>query len=141
MPTIKLEVISPDAVVYQADIDMLVVRSQAGEVGILPRHMPMIAGVLPCAMRVKRTDREELIAVAGGFMEVQRDKITVLASCAELPIQIDELRAQKAYERAKERIHNFHVAPTQYPHIDIERAELALQRAMARLKTVHSMKR
>lgn len=141
MPTIKLEVISPDAVVYQADIDMLVVRSQVGELGILPHHMPMIAGVLPCAMRVKRTDREELIAVAGGFMEVQRDKITVLASCAELPIQIDELRAQKAYERAKERIHNFNVAPSQHPDIDVERAELALQRAMARLKAVHSMKR
>ena len=141
MPTIKLEVISPDAVVYQADIDMLVVRSQAGELGVLPHHMPMIAGVLPCAMRVKRTDREELIAVAGGFMEVQRDKITVLASCAELPIQIDELRAQKAYDRAKERIHNFHTAPTQYLDIDSERAELALQRAMARLKAVHSMKR
>ena len=72
MPTIKLEVISPDAVVYQADIDMLVVRSQAGELGILPHHMPMIAGILPCAMRVKLVDREELIAVAGGFMEVQR---------------------------------------------------------------------
>ena len=92
-------------------------------------------------MRVKLTDREELIAVAGGFMEVQRDKITVLASCAELPIQIDELRAQKAYDRAKERIHNFHVAPTQHPDIDIERADLALQRAIARLKAVHSMKR
>ena len=123
MPTIKLEVISPDAVVYQADIDMLVVRSQAGELGILPHHMPMIAGILPCAMRVKLVDREELIAVAGGFMEVQRDKITILASCA------------------KERIHSFHVAPRENAHIDIERAELALQRAMARLKAVHSMKR
>ena len=141
MPTIKLEVISPDAVVYQADIDMLVVRSQAGELGILPHHMPMIAGILPCAMRVKLVDREELIAVAGGFMEVQRDKITILASCAELPIQIDELRAQKAYDRAKEWIHSFHVAPRENAHIDIERAELALQRALARLKAVHSMKR
>lgn len=140
MPTIKLEVISPDAVVYQADIDMLIVRTPAGELGVLPRHMPMIAGILPCAMRVKLQDREELIAVAGGFMEVKPDKITVLASCAELPIQIDELRAQKAYERAKERIRAFHTAPTENAYIDIERAEMALQRAAARLKTVHSLR-
>ncbi len=136
MPTIKLEVISPDAIVYQADIRMLIVNSPVGEIGIMPRHLPMIAELLPCAMRVKFEDREELIAVAGGFMEVKPDKITVLASAAETPIMIDKLRAQQAYDRAKERLALFRSAPLNHEEIDVPRAEYALQRALARLKAV-----
>ena len=140
MPTIKLEVVSPDAVVYQADIHMLVVKASDGEIGIMPNHLPMIAGIVPCAMRVKHEDgREELIACGGGFMEVLQNKITVLASCAETPIQIDVLRAEKAYRRAEERIKKFRAAPvTNKENIDISRAEAALQRALVRLKVAKS---
>jgi len=138
MPTIKLEVVSPDAIIYSADISMLIVRSTGGELGILPRHLPLIAGLLPCAMRVKFPDHEELIAVAGGFMEVQPDKITVLASSAETPIAIDVNRAEKAYARARERIDAFRSAKPSTTKIDIDRAEAALQRALARLKTAKS---
>ena len=135
MPTIKLEVVSPDAVVYQADIHMLVVRAVDGEIGILPNHLPMIASIVPCAMRVKYEDgREELIACGGGFMEVLNNKITVLASCAELPIQIDVLRAEKAYKRAEERIRKFNSEPLNKAGIDLPRAEAALQRAIVRMK-------
>lgn len=142
MPTMKLEVISPDAIVYQADIAMLIVKSPVGELGILPRHYPMIAGILTCAMRVKFEDNhEELIAVSGGFMEVQPTKVTVLASCAETPIQIDVQRAQQAYKRAEERLKKFRSAPAKYEkEIDVERAELALERAKARLKAAGKYK-
>ena len=71
MATIKLEIVSPDKVVYSEDINMLIVRSTAGELGILPHHAPMVAGLIPHAMRVKLDGKEQLIAVAGGFMEVQ----------------------------------------------------------------------
>lgn len=76
---------------------------------------------------------EQLIAVAGGFMEVTPEKISVLATAAEQPIDIDINRAKEAYARAKERIGSFHQAPTE-GKIDINRAELALHRAMARLR-------
>ncbi len=140
MPTIKLEVVSPDAVVYQADVYMLVVKAEDGEIGIMPNHLPMIASVIPCAMRVKFEDgREELIAVGGGFMEVLNNKVTVLAACAETPIQIDKLRAEKAYKRAEERIKAFNSAPLKHTDIDINRAEAALQRAVVRLKVAKSI--
>lgn len=135
MATIKLEIVSPDKVVYTADINMLIVRSTAGELGILPKHAPMVTGLLPHAMRVKIDGIESLIAVAGGFMEVQPEKITVLASAAELPVEIDVLRAQKAYDRARERLEAFKSGRQTDPPIDNKRAEIALQRAMARLKT------
>ncbi len=89
MASIKLEIVSPDRVVYSDDIAMLIVRSTGGELGILPHHAPLVTGLLPHAMHVKFPDREELIAVSGGFMEVQPEKITVLASAAEEPIDID----------------------------------------------------
>lgn len=133
MATIKLEIVSPDKIVYQADINMLIVRSTVGELGILPHHAPMVAGLVPHAMRMKIGGTESLIAVAGGFMEVQPDKITVLASAAELPIDIDVLRAQKAYDRAKKRLEDFKNGVSTDKPIDNIRAEIALKRAMARL--------
>lgn len=135
MATIQLEIVSPDRVVYTADITMLIVRSTGGELGILPHHAPLVTGLVPHAMRVKYNDgEEELLAVAGGFMEVQPDKITVLATAAEQPINIDINRAQRAYERARERIDAFKQDSASNRDIDLSRAEAALERAIARLK-------
>ncbi len=136
MSTIKLEVVSPDKVVFTEDISMLIVRSTGGELGILPHHAPLVTGLVPHAMRVRLDkDRDEqLIAVAGGFMEVTPEKITVLAEAAEMPIDIDINRAKEAMDRAKERIEKFHQHAPEAENIDIKRAELALGRAMARLR-------
>ena len=134
MASIKLEIVSPDRVVYSDDIAMLIVRSTGGELGILPHHAPLVTGLLPHAMHVKFPDREELIAVSGGFMEVQPEKITVLASAAEEPIDIDINRAQRAYERAAERLKQLREHPEMHKTIDEQRANLALRRAVARLQ-------
>ena len=119
---------------------MLIVRSTGGELGILPHHAPLVTGLLPHAMRVKRGDHEELIAVAGGFMEVQPDKITVMASAAEKPIDIDVNRAQEAYDRAQQRIQSFHEGTAEGEDIDLTRAKTALKRAEARLKVTKTHK-
>ena len=135
MATIQLEVVSPDKVVYKEDIAMLIVRSTGGELGILPHHAPLVTGLVPHAMRAKLPGGDEqLPAVAGGFMEVTPENITVLASAAEQPIDIDINRAKQAYARAKERIAAFHQGPPASEDIDFVRAELALHRALARLK-------
>ncbi len=135
MATIQLEIVSPDKVVYQKDIGMLIVRSTGGELGILPHHAPLVTGLIPHVMRVKLGGdaEEQLIAVAGGFMEVTPEKITVLASAAEQPVDIDVNRAKQAYQRAKERIGLFHQGTPEGKDIDMARAEAALKRAMARL--------
>ena len=130
MATIKLEIVSPDKVVYAADIEMLIVRSTDGELGILPRHAPLVTGLVPHATRVKIDGGERLVAVGGGFMEVQPEKISVLASVAELPEDIDETRAKKSMERAKKRIDEYKSGDTD---INLMRAEASLKRAAARL--------
>ena len=104
MAKIKLEIISPNKVVYSADIDMLIVRSIAGDLGIMPKHAPLLAGLVPHAMRAMIDGTENLIAVSGGFIQVQPDKIIVLASAAELPIEIDINRAKKAYETCTKNV-------------------------------------
>ena len=134
MAKIKLEIISPNKVVYSADIDMLIVRSIAGDLGIMPKHAPLLAGLVPHAMRDIIDGTENLIAVSGGFIQVQPDKIIVLASAAELPIEIDINRARKAYERAQKRLESFKENPEVKGDVDTLRARAALERAKARLK-------
>ncbi|AKT53831.1 MULTISPECIES: F0F1 ATP synthase subunit epsilon [Selenomonas] len=141
MATIKLEIVSPDRVVYAADIDMLIARSTGGEIGILPKHIPLVTGLEPHAMKIHVDAKEQLVAVAGGFMEVTPDKITVLATAAEEPIDIDINRAQRAYERAQERLQRLREDPdAQASIIDEQRASLALKRAAARLQTAKTVK-
>ena len=136
MATIKLEIVSPDRMVYAADIDMLIARSTGGEIGILPKHIPLVTGLQPHAMKIHVDGGEKLFAVAGGFMEVEPEKITVLATAAEEPIDIDINRAQRAYERAQERLKRLRALPEQErADIDEARATLALKRAIARLQT------
>ena len=92
-------------------------------------------------MKIHVDAKEQLTAVAGGFMEVTPDKITVLATAAEEPIDIDINRAQRAYERAQERLQRLREDPdAQASIIDEQRASLALKRAAARLQTAKTVK-
>ena len=134
MATILLEVATPDkGEVFSKEINMLIVRSICGELGILPKHARLLTELNPHAMRIKESGGETQLFVSGGFMEVTPDKITILADAAENPDDIDVDRAKAAYERASERLNK------KDAEIDINRAEAALARAKARLlvKGVH----
>ena len=140
MATIKLEIVSPDRMVYAADIDMLIARSTGGEIGILPKHIPLVTGLQPHAMKIHVDAKEQLLAVAGGFMEVTPEKITVLATAAEEPDEIDINRAQRAYDRAQARLKRLREGGVEDggAAIDEHRAALALKRAVARLQATHT---
>ena len=132
MATIQLDIVSPDkGEIFSKDVDMVIVRSTAGELGILPRHARLLTELLPHAMRIKMSGGENLIALGGGFMEVTPEKITVLAKSAELPDTIDVERAKAAQRRAEERIAAYKAATVS--DIDLKRAQSALARAKARL--------
>ena len=133
MAKTKLEIISPNKLVYTADVDMLIVRSIGGDLGVMPNHAPLLAGLVPHAMKAIIDGAENLIAVSGGFIQVQDNKVIVLASAAELPIEIDINRAKKAYERANKRLEEFKKDPEAHLDIDTIRARVALERAKARL--------
>ncbi|WP_425058642.1 ATP synthase epsilon chain [Sporomusa carbonis] len=125
---IRLDIVTPDRVVYSEDVNMVIARATDGDLGILPGHAPLIAGLEIWPLRVLKDDGEQLLSLCGGFIEVRPQKITVLASCAELPEEIDVTRAEAAKERAESRLKGG------MPDIDVHRAEMALKRAMMRLK-------
>ena len=114
---------------------MVIARAIDGEVGILLNHAPLVVALDIAPLRYRQDDTESAVAVAGGFMEVRDNKITVLSPVAETAAEIDIRRAAAARERAEARISR----PT--PEIDVERAELALRRALMRLRIAEHIKR
>jgi len=127
MSTMKLEIVTPERKVYDNDVNMVVVKGVAGELGILPHHIPLVTPLKVAPVKAKKPDgREDFIAVHGGFMEVRGEKVVILAEAAELPEEIDVDRAMRAKERAEQRLRSKEI-------IDFHRAEIALQRAMTRI--------
>lgn len=127
MSTFLLEIVTPERKVYAQEVDMVVVRGAEGELGILPNHIPLVTTLQIAPVVVKRDRKEEIIAVSGGFVEVRKDKVVILAESAELPSDIDPDRANAAKQRAEQRMSH------KRDEIDFRRAELSLQRAMNRL--------
>jgi F-type H+-transporting ATPase subunit epsilon len=98
------EVISPEQIVYSGEVDMVILRSVEGELGILPFHTPIITLLDIGEMRVKYDQKQEYIALQSGYLEVREDKVVVLANAAELASEIDVERAKLAKERAEAEI-------------------------------------
>lgn len=130
MSTFLLEVVTPERIVYAQDVNMVSVKGASGELGILPNHIPLVTPLKIAPITIKKDGTTETMAVNGGFMEVRKDKVVILAESAELPGDIDVERARSAKERAEKRI------GSKQDEIDFRRAELALQRAMNRLDVV-----
>ncbi|MCH1625143.1 F0F1 ATP synthase subunit epsilon [Ferdinandcohnia quinoae] len=132
MKTVKVNVVTPDGPVYEADVEMVSARAQSGELGILPGHIPMVAPLQVGAVRLKNGSNTELVAVSGGFLEVRPDQVTILAQSAETAEHIDIHRAQEAKRRAEERLQ------AKQDQVDFKRAELALKRAINRLNVTQN---
>ncbi|NEU30396.1 F0F1 ATP synthase subunit epsilon [bacterium LRH843] len=131
MSTIHVNVVTPDGKVYDGDVDMVSVRTVEGELGILPGHISLVAPLTIGAVRLNKGSAVEKVAVSGGFVEVRPDQVTILAEAAELPSGIDVDRANKAKERAENRLN-----ASKDDAVDLLRAELALKRAINRLDIV-----
>ncbi|WP_209123357.1 F0F1 ATP synthase subunit epsilon [Alkalihalobacillus sp. BA299] len=128
MQTMTVSVVTPDGTVYEGEVEMVSARAQSGELGILPRHIPLVAPLDIGAVRLKNGSDVQFVAVTGGFIEVRPEKVTILAEAAELPSDIDVARARAAKERAERRINE-----AKQDEIDFKRAQLALRRAVNRL--------
>src|ERR1051326_1221103 len=100
-PTLHVEVVTQDRNVYSGEADMVVAPGSEGVLGILPRHAPLLTLLKVGELRIKRDNQEEALFVAGGFMEVYHNVVTVLADAAERAEDIDEARAEEARRRAQ----------------------------------------
>jgi F-type H+-transporting ATPase subunit epsilon len=102
-PTIHVDVVSAEASIFSGEAEFVVLPGEAGELGIYPRHAPLITRIKPGAVRIQKPGgEEEFVFVAGGILEVQPKVITVLADTAIRGHDLDEAKATEALQRAEE---------------------------------------
>ncbi len=129
---LKLEVVTPKGPVLDTEVDIVTCPGTDGEFGVLANHSPLLSTIKIGVLTYKQDNQENLLMVSGGFCEVSDNKITFLVESAERGKDIDVDRALKAKERAEKRLAT---AQSQAEKLNITRAEAAMQRALARLKT------
>lgn len=107
MPTIRVDVVSAEESIFSGDAKFVALPGEAGELGIYPRHTPLITRIKPGAVRiVKADDTEEFVFVAGGLLEVQPNSVTVLSDTAIRGKDLDEAKAVAARAAAEEALKN-----------------------------------
>lgn len=125
--TFQLEIVTPEKKVVETAAEEVQIPGRNGYLGVLPGHAPLITELAVGEITFRERSNQQRLAVAWGFAEVLPDKVTILAETAERPSEIDVARAQKAKERAEQRLASGDTA------VDVERALNALHRAEARL--------
>jgi len=131
--TIHVDVVSAEEAIFSGEAEFVVLPGEAGELGIYPRHTPLITRIKPGSVRIKLPGQaeEELVFVAGGLLEVQPGVITVLADTAIRAHDLDEAKAQEAQQRAQEAMQN-QTGKLEYAQALAEFAEAAAQLAAIR---------
>ena len=131
MLTMQLDIVTAEGVTYSDQVSVVVAPGVEGELGILPNHTQLLTILQPGELRiVKDGEDDTLIALGGGFLEVMKNRVVILADTAERADDIDESRAEDAVNRAREQLDN------RTADMDLERALASLRRSQTRLKVV-----
>jgi F-type H+-transporting ATPase subunit epsilon len=128
MATLHVDVVSAEASIFAGEAKFVVLPGEAGELGILPGHTPLISRIRPGTLKIVREDNsEENVFVAGGILEVQPGSVTVLADTAIRAADLDEAKAEAARQKAEEALRN----AKDKADIAVVEAELAMLAAQA----------
>jgi len=126
--TLHVDVVSAHEAIFSGEARFIVLPGETGELGIYPRHTPLITRVKPGAVRIEMADGgEEFVFIAGGILEVQPDRVTVLSDTAIRGKDLDEQKAAQAKAAAEEALHNAK------SEIDLARAQSELAVAVAEM--------
>jgi F-type H+-transporting ATPase subunit epsilon len=133
MATIHVDVVSAEENIFAGEAEFVVLPGEAGELGIYPRHAPLITRIKPGVVRIKAAGKseEEQVFVAGGILEVQPNVVTVLADTAIRGKDLDEAKAQDALKRAEEARKNA-TSELEIAKVEAEMSALAAQLAAIR---------
>ncbi len=133
--TIHVDIVSAEKEIYSGTADIVFAPLVTGEVGILPRHAPLLARMKPGEVRVRSANNEDMsFYVSGGLLEVQPYVVTVLADTAQRARDLDEAAALKAKERAEEALRN------RKTDIDYAKAQAELAEAIAQLRAIQKLR-
>ena len=123
----ELKIIEPDGMFFEGEGEFLEFTSVEGRMGVYKNHIPLTTILEPCVIKIHANGETKKAAALGGFIEIQKERITILAEDANWPEEIDVERAKAAKQRAEERLSKREAG------LDVVRAEAALKRAMARI--------
>jgi F-type H+-transporting ATPase subunit epsilon len=134
--TFHVDVVSAEESIFSGEAEFVALPGEAGELGIYPKHTPLITRVKPGAVRIQVSGRsdEEFVFVAGGILEVQPNRVTVLADTAIRGADLDEAKATEAKKRAEELMQNKDAA------IDYAKAQAELATAIAQLAAIAKLR-
>ena len=127
MATLRLEIVTPETTAYSEDVEMVVLPGSEGELGVYPKHVPLLTTIKPGELRVIRGGRETSLAVGEGFVEITSDAVSVLTDMALGAEQIDVSAAEAAVARAQAAMKEDHGAG------DVAAIQASLQKALAQL--------
>jgi len=102
--TLKLQIVTPEAVTFSEDVEMVTLPGVEGEMGIYPMHVPLMTQIVPGEIIVRRSGQEVLLAVGEGFVEITGESVSVLTDMAMTADNIDEAKAEEARKRAEARL-------------------------------------
>lgn len=123
----KVEIITPERVLYSGDATMIEFTTTEGDIGVYKNHIPLTTVLAPGIVRITESSGVKKAAVHSGFAEILGDKVTLLAEVAEWPDEIDRKRAEEAKMRAERRL------KMKEAGLDVKRAEIALKKALVRI--------
>ncbi len=132
---LHLRIVSPSRLIYENDVDMVILRAVSGDMGVLADHENTTTLLSLGVLRLKNDGEEESISVLGGFATITKDGVNILSDAAETAEEIDKDRAVSSKERAEKRLKE------SSSDIDIHRAEISLRRALTRLEVYDSRKK
>ncbi len=135
MSTVEVLVATAEREVYRGEADFLAAPGAAGELGIMPKHTPLLSALAAGELRIHRGEEIDEVFISGGFIEVQPDMITVLADTAERAHDVDEAAAIEAQRKAQE------IVDTQQGDVDYARAASELSIATAKLAFMRKRKK
>ena len=127
MKTFRLKIVTPKGIYKEADIEILNIRTTAGQTGILAGHLPLASGIQVSELNYVEKGERYKYAIAGGFVYVNDKETTVIANAIESQEEIDLRRAEEAKQRAEDRL------KSKNPDLDLVRAEIALRKAINRI--------
>ncbi|HAE42672.1 MAG TPA: F0F1 ATP synthase subunit epsilon [Clostridiales bacterium] len=127
MSKFMLEIVTPERLFFDGEVEMVIARGVEGDIGILKGHEPFVTPLQIGTIKIKIDGQFKLAAISQGYMQVTKDKVVILVDTAEWPEEIDVNRAEKARERAEKRLQQ------KTADLDILRAEIALKKATTRL--------
>lgn len=133
--TFHVDIVSAEQAIFSGEAEMVIAPGEGGELGILPEHTPLLTRIKPGTVRIKTTgSEEEVIYVSGGMMEVQPDRVTVLADTSVRAHDLDEAKALDAERQAKEALANRTGA------LEVAKAQAELAEAAAQLSAIRKLR-